>query len=70
MNEWLLPSPGMVGMIHDAALNPGELERLPPNRVLIPGMPVETFLRTENRTPIAYLVKPLADYFNRAFRES
>ncbi|SEN21415.1 HlyD family secretion protein [Palleronia pelagia] len=54
----------------EIALNPGELDRLPPERVLIPGMPVETFLQTEDRTPIAYLVKPLTDYFNRAFRES
>ncbi|MBM2575819.1 HlyD family type I secretion periplasmic adaptor subunit [Jannaschia sp. Os4] len=47
----------------------GELDRLPPEAVLLPGMPVETYLRTTDRTPIAYLVKPLADYFARAFRE-
>jgi HlyD family secretion protein len=33
-------------------------------------MPVEVFIRTGERTPLAYLVKPLAEYFNRAFRES
>jgi HlyD family secretion protein len=33
-------------------------------------MPVETFLRTENRTPLAYLLKPLTDYFTKAFRET
>lgn len=54
----------------ELVLQPGEIERLPENRVLIPGMPVETFLRTDDRTPITYLVKPLADYFNKAFRES
>lgn len=37
---------------------------------LVPGMPVEAFLRTENRTPLSYLTKPLTDYFGRAFRES
>lgn len=37
---------------------------------LLPGMPVEAFILTENRAPIAFLVKPLADYFSRAFRES
>jgi len=37
--------------------------------MLIPGMPVEVFLRTADRTPLAYLVKPLSDYFTRAFRE-
>ena len=51
-------------------LNPGELSKLPEGTILIPGMPVEAFIRTGDRTPIAYLVKPLADYFTRAFRES
>jgi hypothetical protein len=36
----------------------------------LPGMPVEAFIRTEERSPISYFVKPLADYFNRAFRET
>ncbi len=48
----------------------GEIDKLPGNLVLLPGMPVEAFLRTEDRTPIAYLLKPLADYFVKAFRES
>jgi HlyD family secretion protein len=39
------------------------------DRALVPGMPVEAFIRTEDRTPLDYLVKPLATYFNRAFRE-
>ncbi|WP_296762553.1 HlyD family secretion protein [Sediminimonas sp.] len=47
----------------------GEQAKLPDGAVLIPGMPVETFIRTADRTPLAYLVKPLADYFSRAFRE-
>ena len=47
-----------------------EIARLPEGLTLIPGMPVETYMRTGDRTPLAYLVKPLADYFNRAFRES
>ena len=54
----------------EIALKPGQIERLPENLVLIPGMPVEAYLSTEDRTPLAYLVKPLADYFNKAFRES
>jgi HlyD family secretion protein len=37
---------------------------------LLPGMPVEAFIRTEDRTPLQYLVKPFTDYFTRAFRES
>ena len=33
-------------------------------------MPVEAFIRTADRTPMAYLIKPFADYFKRAFRET
>jgi len=36
---------------------------------LLPGMPVEAYIQTESRSPIAYLVKPFADYINKAFRE-
>lgn len=35
----------------------------------LPGMPVEVFLKTRDRTPLSYLVDPLASYFFRAFRE-
>ncbi|MFZ7093446.1 HlyD family type I secretion periplasmic adaptor subunit [Primorskyibacter sp. 2E233] len=51
-------------------LNEGEMERLPEGVTLIPGMPVEAFIRTSDRTPLAYLMKPFADYFAKAFRES
>ena len=37
--------------------------------ILVPGMPVEAYIKTEDRTPLNYLVKPLTDYFNRALRE-
>ncbi|MFC3321667.1 HlyD family type I secretion periplasmic adaptor subunit [Mesorhizobium cantuariense] len=36
---------------------------------LAPGMPVEAFFSTGNRTMLSYLVKPLADQIQRAFRE-
>ncbi|MBA85635.1 HlyD family type I secretion periplasmic adaptor subunit [Thalassobius sp. S69A] len=49
--------------------NEGELSRLPDGAKLLPGMPVETFIRTKDRTPLAYLIKPLSDYFTKAFRE-
>ncbi len=48
----------------------GETDRLPDDVTLLPGMPVEAFLRTDDRTPLAYLLKPLTDYFVKAFRES
>ncbi len=54
----------------EIVLNDGEVEKLAEGTVLIPGMPVEAYIKTGDRTPIAYLVKPMADYFARAFRES
>jgi HlyD family secretion protein len=53
----------------EIVLEPGELEKLG-NVVLLPGMPVEAFIRTDDRTPLGYLVRPFTDYFNRAFRET
>ena len=45
------------------------LAALPEGVTLVPGMPVEAYIRTADRTPLAYLVKPLSDYFAKAFRE-
>ena len=45
-----------------------ELERLKGLR-LVPGMPVETFIRTGDRTVLSYLTKPLADQINKTWRE-
>jgi len=36
---------------------------------LIPGMPVEAFVQTGDRTMLSYLIKPLSDQLMRAFRE-
>ncbi|MBV1867364.1 MAG: HlyD family type I secretion periplasmic adaptor subunit [Marinosulfonomonas sp.] len=46
-----------------------ELARIKEQRIL-PGMPVEAFLKTNDRTPVSYLTEPLRGYFRRAFRES
>ena len=53
----------------EIVLSEGEQARLPEGTTLLPGMPVEAFIRTDDRTPIAYLTKPLTDYFAKAFRE-
>jgi HlyD family secretion protein len=49
---------------------------LPPEQVrhlgevkLLPGMPVEAFVQTGDRTMLSYLMKPLHDQIARAFRE-
>lgn len=54
----------------EIVLAPGEIDRLDTGVSLIPGMPVEAYIRTDDRSPLAYLTKPLLDYFNRAFRET
>lgn len=36
---------------------------------LVPGMPAEVFISTDERTAMSYLMKPLTDQMNRAFRE-
>jgi HlyD family secretion protein len=36
---------------------------------LVPGMPVEVFIQTDQRTVLSYFVKPLRDQIAKAFRE-
>jgi HlyD family secretion protein len=50
------------------ALPPEEVARLGDVKV-IPGMPVEAFVQTGDRTMMSYLVKPLEDQLMRTFRE-
>jgi len=47
--------------------NEGELAKLDGSTIL-PGMPVEAFIQTDERTPLSYLTKPLTDYFARAMK--
>ena len=50
------------------SMPPEEVARLGEVK-LIPGMPVEAFVQTGDRTMLAYLIKPLHDQLMRAFRE-
>lgn len=50
------------------AIPPEELARLNTDRV-VPGLPVEAFFKTADRTVLSYFVKPLQDQLARAFRE-
>ena len=52
----------------DIVPKPGEIERLN-GLMLVPGMPVEAFIQTGERSPLSYLLKPFTDYFVKAFRE-
>jgi HlyD family secretion protein len=51
-----------VGMTDDEIAKLGDVK-------LTPGMPVEAFVQTGDRTMISYLMKPLSDQLMRAFRE-
>lgn len=46
-----------------------QLKRLG-DKLLIPGMPVEAFIQTNERTVLDYLLKPLMDQVQKAFRET
>jgi HlyD family secretion protein len=50
------------------SMPPAEIARLGDVK-LIPGMPVEAFVQTGERTLLSYLIKPLNDQLMRAFRE-
>ncbi|HTB03142.1 MAG TPA: HlyD family type I secretion periplasmic adaptor subunit [Bradyrhizobium sp.] len=50
------------------SMPPEEVARLGEVK-LIPGMPVEAFVQTGDRTMLSYLIKPLHDQMMRAFRE-
>jgi HlyD family secretion protein len=50
------------------SMAPQEIARLGDVK-LIPGMPVEAFVQTGDRTMLSYLVKPLSDQLKRTFRE-
>ncbi|WP_271897422.1 HlyD family type I secretion periplasmic adaptor subunit [Candidatus Phyllobacterium onerii] len=62
------PSTGQVYYLADVIVPSDELEKLGDSK-LLPGMPVEVFVSTEERTAMSFLSKPLADQFSRAFRE-
>ncbi len=54
----------------EVQLPENELSKLPENASIVPGMPVDVFLRTEDKSPIAYIVQPLGRYFERAFKDT
>jgi HlyD family secretion protein len=50
-------------------INPGEEKFLGPTAEILPGMPVEAFIQTTERTPFDYLVRPLTSYFGKSMLE-
>ena len=50
------------------SLKTEELAKLGASK-LVPGMPVDVFIKTQGRTALSYLMKPLQDQAERAFKE-
>jgi len=51
------------------AISPQERAKLG-ELALIPGMPVEAYIKAEPRTALAYIIKPISDQMERAMREN
>jgi HlyD family secretion protein len=60
--------PAQAYYVVRVALPATELARLGDIR-LVPGMPAEVFIRTHERSPLQYLLKPLQEQIARTFRE-
>ena len=63
-----ISGPGRSYYTIRVSMPPEEIARLGDVK-LIPGMPVEAFVQTGDRTVMSYLMKPLSDQLMRAFRE-
>ena len=63
------PSTGASFYRVEVELPEAELTKLAKGQLIIPGMPVDTFLRTGEYTPLTYLIQPLTRYFGTAMRD-
>jgi HlyD family secretion protein len=59
---------GLAFYVAAIAIPPAELARIS-DLALVPGMPVEAFIRTSERRVLSYLVKPIKDHAAHVFRE-
>ena len=62
------PQTGLAHYLLSVEVAPEEIARLGGGE-LVPGMPVEAFLATAERSVLAYLLGPLTEQLRRAFRE-
>ena len=70
--ELAMHGPESPGATDGAASDTGDdpaANRLAGDLVLTPGMPVEAHIRTEERSVMSFLVKPVTDFFYRSMRE-
>lgn len=61
--------PGEVYFIARVQVDEGHLQAIEGNKIS-PGMPVEVFIKTGERTLQEYIVRPILDSFARAFKEA
>lgn len=61
---------GLTYYVVRLTLKDGELERLPEELELLPGMPAEVYIATGGQTVVAYLMRPLTDQIRKAWRET
>ncbi len=62
------PQSGVTYYIARIAMPDAEVARLGDLK-LLPGIPVETFIKTDMRSVLSYLVEPLREQATRSFRE-
>ncbi|WP_109316416.1 HlyD family type I secretion periplasmic adaptor subunit [Pseudovibrio ascidiaceicola] len=62
------PKTGLSFYMAELTISEDELDKLG-GKNLVPGMPVEAFIQTENRTVISYIMKPMVDQIAHAMRE-
>lgn len=62
------PVTGAMYFLARIAIDETEMANLGDVKML-PGMPVEAFIRTPERTALSYFAKPISDHIARAFRE-
>jgi HlyD family secretion protein len=62
------PATNTTHYLADVRIDASEFGKLG-GQALKPGMPVEVFVATQERTAISYLSKPFMDQFAKAFRE-
>ena len=61
------PSNGQTYYLSEIAIT-GDMKEFA-GKHLVPGMPVEVFFETKERSALSYFAKPFTDQMNRAFRE-
>jgi len=60
---------GMPYYAVEIVITDEERARLGAENELVPGMPAQIFIRTESRSPLNYLLKPILDNFAPAFKD-